>query len=85
MAKRVSMLVITDGLCWIPICIIFFISQRENQTLPDSVYFVTACVLLPINSAINPMIYSQFGVHLVQFFIKKTGDNSGKNLIKPKV
>ena len=58
MAKRVSMLVITDGLCWVPICIIFLISHR--QVLPDTVYFVTACILLPINSAINPIIYSQY-------------------------
>jgi len=75
MTRRVAMLVITDGLCWLPICIIFFLSQREGQTLPDSVYLITACVLLPINSAINPMIYSQFWVHLVKIFRKP--DRSG--------
>ena len=68
MTKRVTMLVVTDGLCWLPICIFFFISQYRE--LPDTVYFVTACVLLPINSAINPMIYSQFGIHLVGYFRK---------------
>ena len=66
MTRKVALLVVTDGLCWIPICILFFLSQIAGQILPDSTYIITACVLLPINSALNPLIYSQCGIQLVK-------------------
>ena len=57
MQKRVSRLVVTDFCCWIPICVLSFV-QLGGINLPDEVYAYSAVVLLPINSAINPFLYS---------------------------
>ena len=62
-------LVITDGLCWLPICIAAICSYL-GYLLPDLTYVFTACVLLPINSAANPIIYSKYGYDLTAKTIK---------------
>ena len=64
---RVAMLVITDCACWLPICIIGFISAAGQHAVPQTAYAITAVVLLPINSALNPLLYSKF---MRSFWIK---------------
>ena len=55
--KRISRIIITDFLCWIPICIIAY-AKLSGYYVDDIAYIVTAGLLLPINSAINPLLYS---------------------------
>ncbi|XP_077968397.1 uncharacterized protein LOC144422266 isoform X2 [Styela clava] len=55
--KRVTRLLLSDFLCWIPICIIGFIYLSGVHIYPE-VYAVAGIVLIPINSALNPMLYS---------------------------
>ena len=55
--KRVARLVITDFFCWIPICLMSFVHLGGNH-VPDFAYAFSAVILLPINSAINPFLYS---------------------------
>ena len=57
MQKRVAKLISTDFACWIPICIMVYL-RIGGVDISDLVYPVTAGVLLPINSAVNPMLYS---------------------------
>lgn len=61
LSSRVAVIVFTDMLCWIPICIFGLISLTHGG-LPAHVhriiYPVTAIILLPINSTINPVIYT---------------------------
>jgi len=57
--SRVALLVATDCLCWLPICIIGFMSAT-GYAIPQAAYAITAVILLPINSALNPMLYSKF-------------------------
>ena len=50
----------TNFLTWIPICILSFLRLSdaiENQ-INGKVYQIAAIVLLPINSSINPLLYS---------------------------
>ena len=58
-------LVLTDGLCWLPVCITSIISFAGYK-VSDTMYIVSACILLPVNSVINPLIYSRFGVGLIK-------------------
>ena len=60
MQKRIGFLVTTDGICVVPICIIAFLSYA-GFNIPKDTYIVTTCFLLPINSALNPLIYSKVG------------------------
>ncbi|XP_076814785.1 uncharacterized protein LOC143460965 isoform X1 [Clavelina lepadiformis] len=57
MQWRIFRLVITDFLCWIPICILAF-CKLYDLPISGTVYSVAAIVLLPINSALNPILYS---------------------------
>ena len=57
MQKRIATLIGTDFVCWIPICIMSFIRIRGVE-FSNIVYQITAVFLLPINSVVNPFIYS---------------------------
>ncbi|XP_078492170.1 uncharacterized protein LOC144747761 [Ciona intestinalis] len=67
--KTISLLILTNFCCWIPICIMAFVSLSGVQ-LDRIVYVISAGVLLPINSVINPIIYSDIGSIAVQKLIK---------------
>ena len=47
----------TDFCCWIPITIMVFINF-SGTSVSDIAYVISAIVLLPINSALNPILYS---------------------------
>jgi len=57
MQKRISRLLLTDFFCWIPVCIMAYVSVA-GVSLPPDVHIASAGFLLPINSAINPLLYS---------------------------
>uniref|UniRef100_H2ZCK5 G-protein coupled receptors family 1 profile domain-containing protein n=1 Tax=Ciona savignyi TaxID=51511 RepID=H2ZCK5_CIOSA len=57
MQKKVMLLVATDMACWLPICCIFML-RICGVEVHDVVHGITGTVLLPINSAMNPIIYS---------------------------
>jgi hypothetical protein len=58
MMIRIVFIVVTDILCWLPVIIMSILSYRKYE-LPDIVHPLSAIVFLPINSLINPMIYSR--------------------------
>jgi len=55
--KRISILLLTDFFCWIPVCIMAYLSV-SGVSLPPDAYVVSAGFLLPINSVMNPLLYS---------------------------
>ena len=57
MQRRILRIIITDFLCWIPICIMAFMNF-SGISVNDVAYDVSAGLLLPINSALNPLLYS---------------------------
>lgn len=57
--KRISRVMITDCCCWIPVCIMAYLSLA-GVPLPANAYITSAGFLLPINSAMNPVLYSKF-------------------------
>lgn len=57
--RRIALLVFTDCLCWIPVCLMSLLSL-SGFTIPVDAYVVAAVLLLPINSALNPLLYSRF-------------------------
>ena len=56
--KRISRILLTDFFCWIPVCIMAYLSVA-GVSLPPDAYIASAGFLLPINSAMNPLLYSQ--------------------------
>lgn len=57
--RRILYVVLADKLCWFPI-IIMAIFSYTNHTLPELAHSVSIILLLPIQSAVNPIIYSRF-------------------------
>ncbi|CAK8675563.1 unnamed protein product [Clavelina lepadiformis] len=57
--NKVLRLVVTDLCCWVPISIMAFINF-SGIPVSNVAYAVSAIILLPINSALNPILYSNF-------------------------
>jgi len=57
MQKRISRILLTDFFCWIPVCIMAYL-RVSGVSLPPDAYIASAGFLLPINSAMNPLLYS---------------------------
>ena len=59
MQKRIARIIITDFACWMPICIIAFVTVSELYYIPgDVLYETVAGFLLCNNIALNPFLYS---------------------------
>jgi len=58
MQTRISRLLLTDFFCWIPVCIMSYLRVSGVHLHPDA-YIVSAGFLLPINSVMNPLLYSR--------------------------
>ena len=56
MQKRIARIIATDFCCWIPICVMAFV--RLGVEFSDIAYQISAVLLLPINSAMNPILFS---------------------------
>ena len=70
MQRRIARIIFTDFLCWIPICIMVY-AKINGATIDDIIYIVSAAILLPINSAFNPLLYSSLVDKLVECCSKK--------------
>ncbi|CAH1781175.1 unnamed protein product [Owenia fusiformis] len=57
MARKMLWIVATDFCCWVPISILGFLALQGVQ-LPGEIFAYISIFVLPINSAINPMIYT---------------------------
>ncbi len=58
-AKRMMFIILTDFLCWFPVIIISILALTGNLYDPSKqVYAWIAVFVLPINSSINPLLYT---------------------------
>ena len=62
LTSRVAAIVLTNLACWFPIIIIGVLVQVGVLTLPPDVFAWCVTFVLPINSAINPYLYTIAGV-----------------------
>ena len=56
MQKRIARIIATDFCCWIPIGVMAYV--RLGVEFSDIAYQISAVLLLPINSAMNPILFS---------------------------
>nr|XP_026691396.1 low-density lipoprotein receptor-related protein-like isoform X1 [Ciona intestinalis] len=57
--RKIVRLIASDFLCWVPVSVMGFLSIG-GISIPDIAYVISATILLPINSALNPLLYSSF-------------------------
>ena len=56
--RKITFIIVTDFLCWLPFIIVCFIHYFDDQIFKESrLYPVFATIVLPINSIINPLLY----------------------------
>lgn len=58
MMKRILYIIVTDLMCWLPIVIMSLMSYGGYR-LPEIAHTLSTVVFLPINSFLNPVIYSR--------------------------
>ncbi|XP_033106141.1 G-protein coupled receptor GRL101-like [Anneissia japonica] len=58
MATKMAMIVLTDFCCWFPIILMGIGSEAGVWMLPDDIYAWSATFILPINSSLNPYLYT---------------------------
>ena len=61
MAQRMFGLIFTDFCCWVPLCLVCILSQCGLVEVSPDVYAWTVAFVLPINSSINPFLYTLAG------------------------
>ncbi|XP_022237288.1 G-protein coupled receptor GRL101-like [Limulus polyphemus] len=57
MARRMTVIVTTDFCCWMPI-ILLGVASLSGATIPPQVFAWVAVFVLPLNAAINPLLYT---------------------------
>ena len=65
MRKRIARIIATDFCCWIPICIMTYL-RTTNISIPRLFFSISPAILLPINSALNPFLYSSLPDILIE-------------------
>ena len=60
--RRIAKLVVANFAVWLPIGVASYIRLGFDKELTDLLFVVTAVVLFPINSVMNPMLYSDIFV-----------------------
>ena len=68
MLFRIFLIVATDIACWLPIILLTFANFYKYE-IPEIVYSLTSIVFLPINSLLNPILYSRIEVTLIKGFL----------------
>ena len=58
LAVRMAIVIISDLCCWMPIIIMGFLSLNGTVTIPATIYAWTAVFILPLNSSLNPYLYT---------------------------
>nr|XP_027208488.1 G-protein coupled receptor GRL101-like [Penaeus vannamei] len=57
MAKRMTAIVVTDAACWMPIILLGIVSLAGVR-IPPQVFAWVAVFVLPLNAAVNPLLYT---------------------------
>ena len=64
MFRRISIIILTDVACWVPVCVMSIVDWRfpttnTEELISRSISFHTVIIILvPLNSILNPFIYS---------------------------
>lgn len=78
-AKHLSLIAITDFMCWFPIGVMGLMSLDGHQLGVD-VYAWSTVLILPVNAALNPLIYTipALSKRWTDFVLKRHRDDSSR-------
>ncbi|XP_064630867.1 G-protein coupled receptor GRL101-like [Lineus longissimus] len=70
-ARKMALIILTDFACWMPIIILGLAAISGRVTIPGDVYAWIAVFVLPINSAMNPILYTLSSLDLIKLICGK--------------
>ena len=71
MNRRISIIITTDFFCWVPFIVICMLHYQEVLDATPW-YSLFSMVILPINSVINPLLYSDFIMTNAEKLVSRT-------------
>nr|KAG5685918.1 hypothetical protein BaRGS_025984 [Batillaria attramentaria] len=74
-ARRLITVAVSDFLCWFPICLLGLLAQ-SGTPIPGEVNVAMAIIALPLNSALNPFLYT------VNIILERRRNNREEHLQK---
>nr|KAG5685916.1 hypothetical protein BaRGS_025982 [Batillaria attramentaria] len=74
-ARRLITVAVSDFLCWFPICLLGLLAQ-SGTPIPGEVNVAMAIIALPLNSALNPFLYT------VNMILERRRNNREEHLQK---
>ena len=83
MAKKLFLLVLTDFCCWVPIGVLSILVQAGAVEVDARAYAWIATFVLPINSALNPFLYTLGDVISDKKFTCKCCKKHNTNQVMP--
>lgn len=81
LATRMAFLVSTDFICWMPIIIMGLLAATGACEIPGAVYVWIAVFVLPINSSLNPYLYTILTREMSRRQAKKTSKSTSKQFL----
>ena len=79
MALKMAVIVATDFLCWMPVIIMGILSQTGLVVIPLQMYTWSVVFIIPINSSLNPYLYTISHLSSKTQTTKKTTAATWKN------
>ena len=81
LAKRVAFIILTDFCCWMPVIIVGILSLSGSFYDPEKeVYVWMAVFVLPVNSSVNPILYTLATPQVRDWFCKDS-KSEGRNIL----
>ena len=81
LAVRMGVIVLTDFICWMPIIVIGILVQANLLNISPIVYVYIVVFVLPINSAVNPFLYT--AATFVSEYRRRNAKERPKKLRRP--
>ena len=72
-STKIIMMIGSQLFCWVPFigAIIYYKAKHDNSSL-ETIHEIFALIIIPINSLLNPIFYSQFKISsIIQFFKRR--------------
>lgn len=76
-ARKLVLILVTDFICWMPIILVQFVSRVSDVTMPANVSAWLAIFVLPLNSALNPFLFTVSAIKLRGGITQKKDKTSG--------
>ncbi|XP_072032867.1 G-protein coupled receptor GRL101-like [Amphiura filiformis] len=83
LAVRMAIIVGTDFVCWMPIILMGILSQTGAAVIPLQMYTWTVVLIMPINSSLNPYLYTIAALVSKRHFKVSPEDANAASLVKP--